>query len=82
MTVLMGRVRVIATYPDVLPVLPFVMSGNPDCRAGGTLPLLIVLPGRRRTLISDLKNHSLSVKRHIRPENCNRRDYRHHCYLN
>ena len=53
-TVPMGRVGIITANPDILPVLPFVMAGNPDCRVIGLLPLLIILLRRRRALRTDL----------------------------
>ena len=82
MTVSTGRISVIAAHPYIMSVIPFVVSGNPDCGARGALPLWIILPGRGRALISDLKNDCLGIRRNISSENCDSRDCRHHRYLN
>ena len=55
-------IGVIAAHPRIVPVLPFVVPGNPDSRAVRTFPLLIVLLGRRRRLVPNVKdNGSLRV---------------------
>lgn len=60
MAVGVGRVSVIATNPGILPVLPFIVSGNPDSRMIGTCPAVILLRWWRG-LVANLKNKSLSV---------------------
>ena len=44
MTVPMGRIAVVTSDPDVLTIPPFVMTGDPDSRLIGALPLLIIFP--------------------------------------
>ncbi len=58
MTMFVRWVSVITADPGIVPVLPFVVSGNPDCRMIRTRPALILL-WRRRRLIADLDNDSL-----------------------
>ena len=50
----MGRVTVIPTDPDITPVIPLVMAGNPDSRTIRALPLMIIFPIRRRALRADM----------------------------
>ncbi len=52
--VTMGRITVVTPNPDVLPVPPFVMTGNPDSSMIRTLPLLVICLRRRRTLRTDM----------------------------
>ena len=82
MTVAVRRVTIIAPDPDVLPVLPFVVSRNPDCGVIGLGPLLIILTRRRRRLVSDVENHSLSASRNVGSEKRKRREHSRDGYLN
>ena len=73
MTVTVGRVTVITSDPNVLPVLPFVVPGNPNRSTVRSLPLLIILTRRRGRLVANMDHERLGAGRESGRKTSNRR---------